>query len=349
MPDGAVGHLRIFIDEGGTFVPSTGWGVVCALALPHKESGPARREIERVARKWPRTKGELKGRALSIGQLNSLVDILYRHDVLLRPCAIDVSREDPAGVDQHKSIQCDKITKHLTPEHHPHLVSQVWELRRTLEQMPRQLYFQYVLLSELVWATCEDAALYFAQRRPRELAEFEWTIDAKDPRRITTYEKWWRDSLAPVLHSKSRRKPMICVDGPDFDYRFFDRSYGMHKEVWYPDRPSEMVDGYNIKKMITDRLAFVDSRDELLVQVVDILASFLRRLLACEFEGETAVAVAQALGRLQIKRKRENQTQTLQLLTLSTLADSRNNLFKTLQHMTGAGRAMLKPTAGRSR
>ena len=28
--------MRMFIDEGGTFVPWTGWGVVCSLALPHK-------------------------------------------------------------------------------------------------------------------------------------------------------------------------------------------------------------------------------------------------------------------------------------------------------------------------
>jgi hypothetical protein len=32
----------------------------------------------------------------------------------------------------------------------------------------------------------EEVTLYFAQRRPRELAKFEWTIDAKDPRRITS-------------------------------------------------------------------------------------------------------------------------------------------------------------------
>jgi hypothetical protein len=36
---------HIFIDEGGTFIPATGWGVVCSLAIPHKEVGAARREI----------------------------------------------------------------------------------------------------------------------------------------------------------------------------------------------------------------------------------------------------------------------------------------------------------------
>jgi hypothetical protein len=76
--------------------------------------------------------------------------------------------------------------------------------------MPRQLYFQYVLLSQLVWSASVESALYFSQRRPRELATFEWTIDAKDPRRVTTYENWWRDILAPALESRSRRDANYC-------------------------------------------------------------------------------------------------------------------------------------------
>jgi hypothetical protein len=99
--------LRIFVDEGGTFIPATGWGVVCSLALPHKEVGPARREIIRASRNWSRHKGELKGGALDLAELNVLVDILFRHDALLHACATDVSREDPSAVDRHKMVQCE--------------------------------------------------------------------------------------------------------------------------------------------------------------------------------------------------------------------------------------------------
>jgi hypothetical protein len=330
----------MFIDEGGTFIPATGWGVVCSLAIPHKETGPTRRQIERASAEWPRRDGELKGGQLQPSQLNVLVDILFRHDALLHACAVDVSREDSAGVDRHKKIQCDGLTKHLGPNHHPQLIQQVWQLRRVLERMPRQLYFQYVLLSQLVWSASEDATLYFAQRRPRELAEFEWTIDAKDPRRITTYEKWWRDTLAPALESKSQREPLICVDDPSFNYRFFDRSFAMQKEMWRPTQPPKIVDGYDIKKMISDRISFVDSRSEILIQAVDILASFLRRLLAGEIKDE---GIARELGRLQIRRKRGQQIQTAHLLTLAPIRGSRNTLFKTLQTMSLSSRYMIKP------
>ena len=136
----------MFIDEGGIFVPATGWGVVCSLSLPHKEVGPARREIEHASRDWPRHKGELKGGALGLDQLNVLIDILFRRDALLRCCAIDVSREDPARVARHKSVQCVKLTKHLTEEHHPNLVDEVWRLRRTLERMIGDRYGYPLLL-----------------------------------------------------------------------------------------------------------------------------------------------------------------------------------------------------------
>jgi hypothetical protein len=146
--------MHFFIDEGGLFTPATGWGVVCSLALPHKEVGPARREIDRISREWPRKDGELKGGLLQTAHLDALVEILFRHDALLYACAIDVSREASADVDYHKARQSEGITKHLTPEHNPNVVQSIWKLRHALERMPVQLYIQCVLMSELVAKCC---------------------------------------------------------------------------------------------------------------------------------------------------------------------------------------------------
>jgi hypothetical protein len=122
------------------------------LAIPHKEVGPARREINRLSRDWPRN-GELKGGMLKRTHLKSLVEVLFRHDALMHACAM---------------------------------------------RMSSQLYIQCVMMKELVRIASEQVTLYFAQRRPRELAKSEWTIDAKDPRRITSQEKWWRDMFRPI-------------------------------------------------------------------------------------------------------------------------------------------------------
>lgn len=335
--------MRFFIDEGGIFTPASGWGVVCSLALPHKEVGPARREIDRISQSWPRTNGELKGGSLSVAHLEMLVDVLNRHDALLHACAIDVSREDSKGVEAHKTGQCQGITKYLVPQHHPNFVRQVWDLRRTLERMPTQLYIQCVLMSELVAWAVEETTMYFAQRRPRELADFEWTIDAKDPLRISPQEEWWREALAPLQESRTRREPMRMVRDPTFDYRYFERKFSLRKEMWYPDRPREMVDGHDIKKMITERISFVDSRCETMIQAVDILTSFLRRLLVGKIAGDE---IARAVGKLQIIRMQGGQPQSLRVITISRTPGGKAGLFKTLRTMTRTGRSMIKLKRG---
>jgi hypothetical protein len=117
-------------------------------------------------------------------------------------------------------------------------------------------------MKELVRIASEEVALYFAQRRPRELAKFEWTIDAKDPRRITSQEKWWRETVAVWLESASRREPFIFVKDAGFNYKYFNRSFAMTKEMWFPDRPPEIM--HDLRKMMSERMAFVDSRSETL-------------------------------------------------------------------------------------
>ena len=314
--------------------------MVCSLAIPHKEVGPARREIDRLTRDWPRNGGELKGGILGPTHLESLVEVLFRHDALMHACAIDVSCEDNARVDQHKAGQCDGMTKHLTPEHHAELVREVWDLRHVLERMSRQLYIQCVLMKELVRIASGEVTLYFAQRRPRELATFEWTIDAKDPRRITSQEKWWRETLAVWLESASRREPFIFVKDAGFNYKYFNRSFAMTKEMWFPDRPPEIMEGHDLRKMMSERMAFVDSRSETLLQAVDILTSFLRRLLAKQI---TSDDVSKALGRLQIRGPRKSKhPQSLRVVTLFRQAGSRSDLGNALQAMTSAARTMLK-------
>src|SRR5258708_28428584 len=99
--------MHFFIDEGGLFIPQSGWGVVCSLAIPHKEVGPTRREIAWLSRGWRRKNGELKGGLLEPTHLDALVEVLFRRDALLHACAIDVSREDPKGVEHHKERQCE--------------------------------------------------------------------------------------------------------------------------------------------------------------------------------------------------------------------------------------------------
>src|SRR5262249_43873562 len=98
---------------------------------------------------------------------------------------------------------------------------------------------------------------------------------------------------------------------------------------------------HDIKKMITERMAFVDSRSETLIQTVDILASFLRRLLAREIIGD---GIARSLGRLQIFRRHDDgQLQSVHVMTISLTPGPPTALLRTVRATTAAGRSMIKP------
>src|SRR5262249_28268682 len=149
------------------------------------------------------------------------------------------------------------------------------------------------------------------------------------------------------LESASRREPFIFVKDAGFNYKYFNRSFAMKKEMWFPDRPPKLMEGHDIRKMMTERMAFVDSRTEVLIQTVDILASFLRRLLARKLMGDD---VSQSLGRLQIYQRRQiKHPPPPRVPALSRQAGGQTDVFDTLRVMTRAARIMLKPERARRR
>jgi hypothetical protein len=335
-------RVEIFIDEGGQFTRTSGWGVVCALVLPGKEVGPARRKLAYLTRDWPHAPtGELKGGSLNADHLANLVELLFARDALLHAVAVDMSGESDERLKDHKHKQCEGLTVHLTAEHHPDTVAEIWALREILAGMPVQLYVQSVLMSELTAITVEQTAMYFSQRRPRELGSFKWTIDAKDPRRITTQEKWWRDTLGPLQESHSMTKPQVRVNDPNFDYSFFNKTYEFEKLTWHPDIPRELVTGYDITKILSGQISFKDSRSDILLQAIDILTNFLRRLLMGRI---TDQGVAQTLGRLQIcQRPSKGIYQSIHFFTFTTGARTEaSQLGRMLRQMSLAGRTMIR-------
>ena len=250
--------MMVFIDEGGHFTENAGTSVLCALSIPSAAVDKLRHELTEFTRNWPRKDNELKGGLVTPFKLAALVGVLYRHDALLHCIACDVSRDDQGAISQHKQRQAEGITKHLPDDYAPAVKAEILGLRKTLEQLPNQLYVQYVLLSDLVMQAAEQSAMYFAQRTPEELRQYDWVMDAKDPKRITTAEKWWKDTIGPLGESRSRHRPFMKVDDPTFDYRHFVQNFEFEKDLWWPDRPRERVRGIDIKKLITDRVTFPD-------------------------------------------------------------------------------------------
>jgi hypothetical protein len=330
--------MIVFIDEGGHFTSNAGISVLCSLTLPSARAESAAQQIASTSERWPTKDGELKGGLLNKSQLTALISILFRHDALLHCHGTDIAAEDQGLITAHKVKQCDGLTKYLLPTHPEDLIRSVTALRETLEKMPNQLYVQFVLLSDVVMTTADHAAMYFSQRRPEELGHFAWIIDAKDPKRVSVQEAWWRDTLGPLGESKSRVHPFLRIDDGNFDYSYFDKSYAMTKEIWLPDRPRETVDGVDIGKLITESVTFADSRSNVLLQAVDILANFMRRTLNGDIADDD---IARQLGRLQILQNQGDRKQSINFASFSDNPKGRKGLGRINGLMTQQARTMI--------
>ena len=265
--------------------------MVCALIVPHKNVDKLRTQLSELANsdQWSLHKEEFKGGYFKKEHLENLIKILFNNSVLLKCVAIEIRDEDSKEISVHQEEQCTKLTKNLTPNHLPSFKEDIFRLRAELKKMPTQLYIQYTLMRELLWSTLQDATMYFVQRRPYELEKFSWYIDAKDSSKVTSQEQWWRTTLCPLLQTSS----LVLLEG--YNYNHFNKNYSSSKNMRFLDGSGEI----HLNKIFTKELYFIDSKEELLIQITDILASFIRKALKQEI---TDIKILQCLGKLFISK-----------------------------------------------
>src|SRR5262249_10937988 len=270
--------MHVFVDEAGTFIRSQTkkWAVSCvgALIVPDDNLPEILECFQNLKKRWGAENAEIKGSKLGEQEISSLCSLLQPYDVIFQVTAIDMQTQDLARVTQHQSGQADKMTEHLTDEYYPDVVKQIEGLQAALRTLSNQLYVQALVSVELLSRVLRNATLYYVERKPEELGHFEWIIDAKD-KELTPFEKLWRTILLPFLEWQSLREPFIKLQGAD--YSFFKPFLGVYPETpkhlqkaVKKESPFEYID---IRKIFRDRLWFEQSRDNLGLQLVDILTN----------------------------------------------------------------------------
>ena len=278
-------ELHIFIDESGTFALDKGGhhsiSAVGALVIPCSAMKGFEKLYGRLRRHLPKTKGEVKGRDLSEKEVVEVSRILRKIGALFEVVAVDMGMHSEEDLDRHKSGQADAVTAHLTSDHHPNLVKEVWQLRRQLEDMPNQLYVQSAAMGELVYQTLNHSNIYYAFRIPSELGEYHWIIDGKDKLGVTPWEKWWSYVIFPMLESHTLREPFVAAEGGN--YRWHER-FRMcpsdYKMSFVTDsRKSEYFD---LGMIMKEHFRF-SSDSELGLEAVDIATNTIKRSLSGNF------------------------------------------------------------------
>lgn len=276
--DRPLARMHIFIDESGLFLPSAsgiGVSVVGALVIPDCRRAHIERKFAAIRPGLPKERGEVKGRLLTEAQVTRVVDLLRRNEVLLELVAIDLNIHTPQDIELHKLQHAAAITRSLTDAHPPEVRREAADRRARVEALSPQLYAQGAAMFSLVEHTIEVAINYFAQRQPRELAEFRWTVDGKGTTGPTNWEVLWHSLVCPVLQTWSIDKPMGMFEFADFSH--FARFIGP-APTWLPAATQATDGATNINLLLTEHFRN-SSAVEPGLELADIVVSAARRAI----------------------------------------------------------------------
>lgn len=214
--------MKIYIDESGNFEfkqfqrPSV--SCVGALIIPDCHHLQIMQDYEKIRQDFPKDKGEVKGRLLNENQIARIIHFLGTNDVLYEVNVVDMNRETFEGLQNHQNLQAAAIVRgiHTFPAH---LHNKLRSLQQELLGFSPQQYVQFNLQTSLLERVLHNATMYYVQRHPEELGQFQWIMDAKQSGKITPVEKWWRDVIEPFLAFSSKQNPIQYMIGEEYDRR----------------------------------------------------------------------------------------------------------------------------------
>jgi hypothetical protein len=263
----ARGSMHIFLDESGSF---TGFhagsiSLVGALAVPDKKLSRLKEKYAKMSARLPLEKGEVKGRLLNERQIDEVVTLLARHEVIFECTVIDLGLHTEQAVrdykKQHGEMMLARVERFRA------------EIRPEVEKASRQilatsvpLYLQALATFNVLHRLIADMTMYFSQRRPAELGAFTWIVDGKDPVSVTKWEAWWSNIAQGVLANMSKTEPAPTL--PVGDYSFYERFRVAD------DGGEKSVD---LRLLLKD-IRFCTKSEEGL-EFVDILSNAVRRAL----------------------------------------------------------------------
>jgi len=274
--------MFIFIDEAGTFTTTTkahSVSCVAALVVPESLSATLFRRFKKLTAPWLDGEREIKGRSLNETEIQAVLKLLRRFDVLLIAVCVDMGMHTEDGIEAHKKHQAGAFLRAIRPRMPDSLKRDFEDLAARMEGLSNQLYVQATALMHLAHNVLHASTLYYVERLPQTLGVFKWRIDAKGTS-LTNYEALWREVVSPFSQTMSLREPLLRLKGAD--YSAFARFEGTAPVVpaylrpQLPDHtgPFQYVDA---KRVLTENLQFSLSHRYQGLQVADVLANAIRR------------------------------------------------------------------------
>jgi uncharacterized protein DUF3800 len=266
-----------------------------------------RRRLRELIRSLKRTvpaetREEIKLREIKEEEYFEFLKRLGALEGVLYAVATDAGLNEPATIIEHRKIQAEKIVEHKDKMLHQNAREGLQMLAARVASLAPQLYVQLQCQLDLIARIILSGVLYFVQRTPMHLGRFRWRLDQKNSEQ-TEYEKAFATVTPAFLQTVSLSEPMPMLIGADysafsrFDYteesrpRYLRETYGLDVDE---DKPVT-----NIGLLMREDFEFVDSKQNIGVQVADLLASGIRRCLRQGFSNNDLAA--HLIGRLMVQ------------------------------------------------
>ncbi len=286
--------MKIFVDESGNFLATrkpNAWSTVVAYVSPEIDRRPLDHLMSQLRAECSNG-AEAKLRDIAEDRFAKFLVELSLLRGIAFAVAVDASLYTEESLRLHQTRQADKVIEHIEKMRYAEARQGLMDLSAAIRSLPLQLYAQLVCQVELFHKVISRSVTYYAQRLPQTLASFRWRVDQKDTI-PTAYEIAFRKILPAVLQSKSLTDPMLMFT-KSANYTFFKRF-----EYEPGDVPTHLKDNYgidlddanvNVGKIVSENFLLVDSAKESGVQVADLLASGIRRVMRGNFDNPKQIA-----------------------------------------------------------
>lgn len=294
--------MNIYIDESGNFSEAAHYkspiSCIGALCVPRAQTPSMERGFHRLKQKLGLKETEVKGSRLDPEQIFEFLVLLSKRDAIFFGSAFDIHANEGSHTTKFKEVQAQKLLDAISPQHNKLLIAELEEAASQMKVMANQLFVQGFILVELLIQVLQWAPNYYSLRSPKELAEFNWTMDSKGEGKIPpAAEALWKKLLVPMAMTTDKELSLLDVG----DFSHFGTFMVGSKINW--------------GEVLRRNFAHADSRDHIGLQLVDVVTNALRRAL----NGHLPDATCRQLGRIIVRRP----TQCIQIVKLTLDPDQK--------------------------
>ncbi len=301
--------MNIYIDESGSYVCAPhkdAWNVVVAYVSPEIDNRRLKRLIKQLKRKCGvEYKNELKLRDLSEDRYIWFLENLIKLNGVLFCTATDTSMLSNEEIIIHRNNQAERILENYDKMKYEEGKHALRYLHDQVKSLSPQLYLQLTCQVNLIIDIIYRAILFYVQRIPKTLEVFKWRIDQKNTSRIDFEDSF--EKVCPMfLQTYSLTNPIPLCE--DFDYSFMDKYFFTKDTIpRYLNTvygiETDLSSGINIQKIVREDISFVDSKENIGIQVGDLLATGIRRALRVQFSNLEKITIL--LGCLMLQAQKE--------------------------------------------